>query len=67
MTKQETKPQSNYVGKYEKQDGTRFDFRYENKVGLIKLNEHEFHNRVTYPITVEELEKELEEGKIKKL
>jgi hypothetical protein len=56
-----------YKGKYERLDGTRFDVIYAQKEGLQMLTEKHFGNRTPFPVTVDELEKDLKEGKIKKL
>lgn len=55
------------IGKYERKDGTRFDVIYAPKDGLQMLTEKPFGNRTPFPVTVEELEKQIKDGTITKI
>lgn len=55
------------TGKYERIDGTRFDVIYAPKEGYQMLTEKPFGNRTPFPVTVEQLEKELKDNLITKI
>jgi len=55
------------TGKYERQDGTRFDVIPMPRSGLQRADEKQYGYRPFYPVTEEQLEQEIKKGDIKKI